>query len=369
MTMIVIATQCYPPRVGGIESLLYGISAALFSRGQQIIVFADSHGDAQEFAFDSKQGFVVKRYAGIKFLRRRKKARDISLFIQQNKPLAIICDSWKSLELLRSEAVPAVLCLAHGTELPVQCSRAKVKRIEASLTKATAVIANSHYTASRTKPFLANPAQLHVINPGINMPAVADKKTRHSITSRLNQHSPILISVARLQKRKGHSKVMQLLPKLLCLYPNLLYVVIGEGPEQTALQKLVQTLKLEHHVLFAGPANEPETSAYLDLSHLFLMPGSTDGNDVEGFGIAYIEAAYHGIPAIAGRSGGAAEAVIDGQTGLLCRADDEQAFFAAVCRLLGDQGLLKRMGKHAQQRAQTLLWKNVISDYEKLLGL
>ena len=369
MAMIVIATQCYPPRFGGIENLLYGISTALFSRGHKIIVFADSHCKAEELAFDSKQGFVVKRYSGMKFLRRRKKARDINLFIQNNKPLGVICDSWKSLEHLRSEGVPAVLCLTHGTELPVQCSRIKAKRIEASLIKASAVIANSRYTANRTKPFLVDPAHLQVINPGINQPAVADKSALDRIRAQLNQHNPILISVARLQKRKGHNRIIQLLPKLLSRYPNLLYVIIGEGSEQTTLQKLVQTLKLEHQVLFAGSITEAEISAYLDRSHLFLMPGNTDGNDVEGFGIAYIEAAYHGIPAIAGRSGGATEAVIDEQTGLLCSADDEQAFFAAVCRLLGDEDLLKRMGKHAQQRAQSLLWKNVIGDYEKLLGL
>jgi len=99
------------------------------------------------------------------------------------------------------------------------------------------------------------------------------------------------------------------------------------------------------------------------------MPGNANGNDVEGFGIAYIEAAYHGVPAIAGRSGGAAEAVIHEQTGLLCSPDDEKAFFAAVSRLLGDETLLKSMGKHAQKRAQSLLWANVINGYEKLLGL
>lgn len=369
MTMIVITTQCFPPRIGGIENLLHGISAALFSRGHQIIVFADSHGDAQEIAFDSKQGFVVKRYSGMKFLRRRKKARDIRLFIQQNKPLAIICDSWKSLEHLRVEHMSAILCLAHGTELPVQCSRTKAKRIKTSLAKASAVIANSQYTAHRTEVFLANPTHLHVINPGINKPAVADKKVLDRINSQLNQHSPILISVARLRKRKGHSKVIHLLPRLLSRHPSLLYVIIGEGPEQATLQKLVQTLKLEHHVLFVGSTNEAETGAYLDRSHLFLLPGSTDGNDVEGFGIAFIEAAYHGIPAIAGRSGGATEAVLDGQTGLLCAAEDEQALFTAASRLLDNKDLLKHMGEHAQQRAQTLLWSNMISDYERLLGL
>ena len=342
----------------------------MFSHGHENFVFADSHGNsAEEMAFDNKQGFTVKRYSGIKFLRRRKKAHDINLFIKNNEPLGIICDSWKSLEQLRTEGVPAVLCLAHGTELPVQCSPAKTKRIQRSLAKATAVIANSNYTADRTKPFLASLAHLHVINPGIHKPAVADKNTIDRIEARLSQHSPVLISVARLQKRKGHNQIIQLLPKLLPKYPELLYVIIGKGSEQISLQKLVQTLKLENNVLFAGTTSDAELSAYLDHSHLFLMPGNTDGNDVEGFGIAYIEAAYHGVPAVAGRSGGATEAVIDEQTGLLCTAGDDTAFFAAVSRLLGDEILLERMGKHAQQRAQNLLWTKVICDYEKLLGL
>ena len=367
--MIVIATQCYPPRVGGIENLLYGLSAALFSRGHQIIVFADSHGDAQEFAFDDKQGFIVKRHSGMKFLRRRKKARDISLFIQQNKPLAIICDSWKSLELLRSETVPAVLCLAHGTELPVQCSRAKVKRIEASLTKATAVIANSHYTASRTKPFLANPAQLHVINPGINTPTVADKKTRDSITARLNQHSPILISVARLEKHKGLDNVLRLLPRLINACPKLIYIVVGEGPEQPTLLKLVKELCLEHHVLLTGTLSEQDRNAYLSLSDVFVMPGKTTGDNVEGFGIAYIEAAYFGVPAIASLVGGAAEAVINEHTGLVCQANDQEGVFNALIRLLKNEALRRSFGENAKQRAQILLWPNVIKKYEGLLDI
>jgi phosphatidylinositol alpha-1,6-mannosyltransferase len=368
--MIVIATQCYPPRTGGIENLLYGVSATLFSQGHELIVFADSHNNtAEAMTFDGNQGFNIKRYSGVKFLRRRKKAHDINLFIKNNRPMGVICDSWKSLEYLRTDGVPAVLCLAHGTELPVQCSPAKSNRIESSLTKATAVIANSVYTAGRTKPFLANPEHLHVINPGIHQPAVADKNTMARIGAQLGQHSPILISVARLQKRKGLNRIIQLLPKLLPKYPELFYVIIGEGSEHATLQKLVQKLKLENHVMFAGAASETELSAYLDHSQLFLMPGNADGNDVEGFGIAYIEAAYHGIPAIAGRSGGATEAVIDEQTGLLCSAGDEQSFFAAVTRLLGDETLLNRMGENAQQRAQNLLWTKVIGDYEKLLGL
>jgi len=368
--MIVIATQCYPPRTGGIENLLHGVSATLFSHGHEIIVFADSHGKTtDEIAFDSEQGFTIKRYSGMKFLRRRKKAHDINLFIKNNKPLGVICDSWKSLEHLRTDGVPAVLCLAHGTELPVQCSSAKSNRIQRSLAKATAVIANSHYTAGRTKPFLVSPSHLHVINPGIHQPAVADKNTITRIGAQLSQHSPILISVARLQRRKRHNKIIQLLPKLLPKYTNLFYIIIGEGSEHASLQKLVQTLKLENHVLFAGATSDAELSAYLDHSHLFLMPGNTDGNDIEGFGIAYIEAAYHGIPAVAGRSGGATEAVIDEQTGLLCSTCDETAFFAAVSRLLGDEVLLKHMGENAQQRAQSLLWTKVICNYEKLLGL
>ncbi len=77
--------------------------------------------------------------------------------------------------------MPTVLCLAHGTELPAQYSRTKAKRIEDSLAKATAVIANSRYTANRTKPFLVNQTHLHVINPGINHPTVADKSILNRI--------------------------------------------------------------------------------------------------------------------------------------------------------------------------------------------
>ncbi|MFQ5659591.1 MAG: glycosyltransferase family 4 protein [Gammaproteobacteria bacterium] len=367
--MIIITTQCFPPRIGGIEGLIYGLCMALSERGHEVTVFADGDNSHNETSFDRAQSFAIRRHAGLKPLRRRKKARNIGQWLRRHKADGIIADSWKSLEHLPPGLSPLRLCLAHGMEIPEHTSRPKGRRIQASLDKATAIIANSRFTANRVRRYIQDPERLHIINPGIMPPQRPDLLQAERIKIRLNGRTPVLITVARLERRKGHHKVLSLLPQFIKNYPALLYVIIGDGPEYTALQGLTTKLGLEQHVLFAGVVGEQERNAYLEQSDLFLMPGSMEKNDVEGFGIAYMEAACFGVPAIAGHSGGAAEAVLDKETGLICRAGDDTALAAGLARLLADEDLRHRLGNNARERVHALLWPNIIKDYERLLDI
>ena len=99
-----------------------------------------------------------------------------------------------------------------------------------------------------------------------------------------------------------------------------------------------------------------------------MLPGRSLGDDVEGFGIAFIEAAWFGLPAVAGIAGGAAEAVIDNKTGLTCRGDDDEAVYTAIVRLLSDAAWRQRLGVAAQTRAQEFLWSHVLARYLPLFA-
>src|SRR5687768_1042968 len=112
--MIIISTQCFPPVPGGIETLVYSLSAALSAAGEDIRVYADHHSSADR-EFDARQHFSITRYSGLKPLRRRKKARDIFRhnLKQGGGAAGLITDSWKSLEHVDKTRFSVVLCLAH----------------------------------------------------------------------------------------------------------------------------------------------------------------------------------------------------------------------------------------------------------------
>lgn len=364
--MIIITAQCFPPRTGGIETLMYSLARMLSRRDREVMVFADGHGTPGETAFDHNQSFAIKRTAGIRPLRRYKKARMISKLLLEGRVQGIIADTWKSLEYLRAPAVCPVLCLVHGTELPDKCPAGKRSRIEKALAKAAVIIPNSEYTAKRLEYFSINSSKIHVIHPGITEPDGSEMEPR-TITRPPGKH-PVLVSVGRLEARKGIDTVINLMPRLTKKYPALCYLVIGEGSQKKSLEDTVRKQGLREQVKFIGAVDEKQRNAYLKTGDLFVLPGRREGDDVEGFGIAFIEAAWFGLPAIAGRDGGAPEAVIDKLTGLTCRGEDEESVYATICRVLDDEDLRRRLGENAKDRARDFLWPKVINKYISLLN-
>jgi phosphatidylinositol alpha-1,6-mannosyltransferase len=346
---------------------MYSLCVALSQAGHRVVVFADGHAGAA--AGETDPPFQLLRYTGLKAWRRRKKARDIARFARQNEVQGLIADSWKSLEHLDTSPLTRVICLAHGSELPQSLSPAKSRRIISSLEKATAIVANSNFTALKAAAFIGNQTKLRVIYPGIDPPKQVHTPVLNKAKQQLAGHNPVLISIARLDKRKGQHRVLKILPGLLESHPDLLYVMIGDGPYRNTLECLSRELQLQRHVLFTGTLQGQIKNAYLQLADLFVMPSFPEGADVEGFGIAYLEAAGFGIPSVAGDMGGSTEAVLHGETGLICHAEDQQALLTSVNRLLDDQLLYQQLSENARKRAQLFEWQTIIKEYEQLLGL
>lgn len=365
--MILISTQCFPPDTGGIESLVFSLASELSAAGEEVSVYAD-HRSATNTLFDQHQGFPIHRFSGIKPWRRIKKARAILRYSidQTNTPAVLITDSWKSLELVETRHLSAVLCLAHGTEIPQQVSSSKSRRIRDAYSRANHIVANSCYTADRVKPFVARPEKIRIIHPGISAPA-NDPSIEARIQARLADHDPVLITVARLEERKGHMSVISILPGLVAEFPRLLYVIAGNGECLSALKAVVADTDMQNHVLFTGTVQDPEKTAWLRSSTLFIMPGKQIGQDVEGFGLAYLEAALLGVPAIACNSGGAPEAVLHRKTGLVCKPDDLEDLAQATLELLRNRPYLRQLGTSAQVRASTFLWQTKFTEYLHLL--
>lgn len=366
---ILINTQNFPPDAGGIQNYMYELASALHDLGHNVSVVCDAPATSGQEEFDTGQPFPVKRINGPKLIRRYRKAKWISKYLSTNMETILVCDSWKSLELLNTAKFSKLscICIAHGMEFPDQTSQKKKARITKTLSQAHLILANSQFTADRVEPYTANTSLTHILHPGVTPPPKPTKEDLPTINDLIAQHSPILLTVGRLEPRKGQDKIIEVLPQLLTEHPQLLYLVAGSGPLQETLATRAQELGVSANVKFCGRVSDGERSALLQKADIFAMPCRAVGDSVEGFGIVYIEAAMLGLPSLAGRTGGAGDAVIDGHTGMLCDGDSENDVCLSIKKMLNDRQALKAMGQHAQHRAQTeLQWEQVA---RKLLDL
>jgi phosphatidylinositol alpha-1,6-mannosyltransferase len=154
-----------------------------------------------------------------------------------------------------------------------------------------------------------------------------------------------------LVKRKGIARVIRALPELLEKFPDLEYVVVGDGPEEAYLKTLAAENRVAAAVKFVGRVSDEERERLYDSASIFVLPGTDEPDDVEGFGIVFLEAGVHGLAVVAGSVGGTAEAVLDGRTGLLVKPDDLTGLVTALERLLANPEEARLMGLSGRARA------------------
>jgi phosphatidylinositol alpha-1,6-mannosyltransferase len=182
---------------------------------------------------------------------------------------------------------------------------------------------------------------------------------------------PTIATLARLEPRKGVDSVIAALPRLKTRHSNLAYLVAGAGDDLHRLRALAAARGVSDSVVFLGPVTDPQTkAALLTLSDVYAMPSRRVGDSVEGFGIAYAEAAWYGLPALAGGDGGAAEVVKDGETGFVRDGGDAEAISQALYEMLDDAAMRQRMGAAAAAFVRkSLSWPAALPRYLAALGL
>jgi phosphatidylinositol alpha-1,6-mannosyltransferase len=203
-------------------------------------------------------------------------------------------------------------------------------------------------------------------------------KNRDKLTTKKKYNidgDPILLTVARLVEHKGIDTVIRTLPEIIKLHPKLTYLIIGEGPYRSCLEKLSNELKVERHVKFLGniPHNklQSESEAFYTICDLFIMVSRNINNiEAEGFGIVFLEAGLSRKACIGGKSGGIADAVIDGVTGKLVDPNDPSEVSRAVLTLLENSEAANRMGENGYKRAVRYFnWQTNVNEWEKELNL
>ena len=360
--MYLIVTRAFPPELGGMQSLMWGLSKEM-SKNFMIKVFADYQENHKEF--DNKENFSIERVGGIKFLRKIRKAQLINEYLKENKVQGVIADHWKGLELINTDKKR--YCLIHGKEINHPKGTSQNKRVVKVLNNVEKVIANSEYTKNLAIGNGVNQEKIIVINPGVNPVQELNKKTLEKVESLLKVKTPRLITVSRFDKRKNHEKVIMALRNLKQNYPDIVYICIGYGDEEENLKKLVQELNLSSQVMFFKNISDDLKNSLLAKSDIFVMPSIIHKKSVEGFGIAYVEAAQYGIPSLGGKDGGASDAINHNKTGLICDGNSLDDIYSSLNSMIENKKYLE-LGKYAREFVAKFQWKEVLKIYKGLLN-
>ena len=173
-----------------------------------------------------------------------------------------------------------------------------------------------------------------------------------------------LLTVARLERHKGVDTVIAALPAIVARAPDVRYAVAGSGPERERLEKLADTAGVADRVRFLGEVREADLPALYNVASVYVGASRrAERIGVEGFGISLVEASACGLPVVAGNSGGVPDAVRDGETGFLVPPEDAAAVSEAVCRLLGDPALARRIGAAGRDAVERYYnWDRVVRD-------
>ncbi len=360
---VLLITPFYRPGIGGSSRLLENIVDAVVAEGGEADVLTFASGSTAESDFDSARPYRMHRVpsSGMQGWPSVRMLWTAIRVARRHRPDLVFCGT-----VFPSAVLGAVTSLVtriplasycHGEDIAgVVASPRKARIARWAITRSAAVFVNSRYTG-RVVQQVEPSANVVLSNPWIttepflrqDATGVADLRTR----LRLPEDSPIVLTVARLEERKGHDTVIRALPAVLERHPTTHYLIIGSG-DTARLDALAGELGVAEHVsIVAGIAEADLPLAYqLADVHIMLSRRDRQHDQVEGFGMVYLEASASGTPSISGDEGGCPDAVEDHVTGLIVPVESAEAAADALCTLLDDSRLAGTFG--AQGRARVL---------------
>ena len=365
--MFLIVTRNFPPEIGGIQTLMGGLAQSLLSHGPVKVFAFDSKDSA---IFDKNSSMNIERVKGIKLFKKYRKANLVNTFISNNNNIrAIFADHWKSLEILNLENTKKTktFCLLHSKEINHEINSNLNKRLIKSTNKADFIIANSNFTKNLAVKVGIDSSKIKVIFPGIFEPEDIMDVSKVEASNIFNKCFPKIITVARLDKRKGHDKILMTIKNLKQIFPKIKYVSIGSGDEEKSLLKLVKELNLEKETTFLNNVTQNLKNALVAESNLFLMPSRIEKKSVEGFGISFVEAASYGVASIGGKDGGGSDAIKHKITGLICDGNDLSSIYDSVNVFFKNDNHIE-YGENAKNNSEFFYWNKIIKHYLKLIN-
>lgn len=356
MDRTLVVTNDFPPRAGGIQAFVHNV--LLHQDPESVVVYAPKW--KRDAAFDAEQPFPVIRHNTSLMLPE-------PLVLNRAKQIAAEYDCTRVLfgaaaplgllaSRLRTQGMGPIVAMTHGHEAAwagTPGARQVLRSIGSSVDTVTYL---GEYTRSRIASALTMPAasRMRRLVPGVDVdafhPSVRDRG--NDLRARLGlADRPVVVVVSRLMPRKGQDTLIRALPTIQRSVPDAALLIVGGGPYRSTLENLVAEMDMADSVVLTGTVPWEELPAHYAAGDVFAMPCRTRnrGWDVEGLGIVYLEAGAIGLPVIAGNSGGAPDAVLDGQTGYVVDGRSVAQVAQRVIELLDDPRLAARMGQRGRQ--------------------
>ena len=262
-----------------------------------------------------------------------------------------IPEGWVALLHRMRSGIPYV-CYVHGEDVETAATSRELSwMVRRVLSSAKYLIANSHNTAEILKRRWRLPGdRIRVVHPGVDTRKFVPKSRDDVVRRRLGwNRRPVVLTVGRLHERKGQDMMIRALEHVHQYVPNALYAVVGGGEDLVRLRELSNKGGVSDSVRFYNEVDDPTMIEMYQQCDVFVLPNRQVGRDIEGFGMVLLEAQACGKPVIAGMSGGTAETMIQGKTGLVVSCDEPLTLAKAVCELLQREDMRLRFGHEARK--------------------
>jgi phosphatidylinositol alpha-1,6-mannosyltransferase len=345
-----IVTNDFPPRQGGIQSFVHALATRL--PAGTVTVYAPKWQGAAEF--DARQPFPVIRHPSSLMLPVPAVSRRAAAIAREHGCDAVLFGAAAPLGLitpaLRRAGVTKAVALTHGHEAgwaALPGARNLLRRIGDEVDTVTYL---GEYFRTRLARALSPEAagNLTRLAPGVDVTAFHPDAGGPAMRERLGlTGTPVVVCVSRMVPRKGQDTLIRAWPKVRAEVGDATLLLVGDGPYRADLARLAQQLDVASAVRFTGPVPQADLPAYYAAGDVFAMPCRTrrHGLDVEGLGIVYLEASATGLPVIGGDSGGAPDAILDGETGYVVPGGDTDTVAVRIADLLSDPAKAAAMGE------------------------
>lgn len=355
---VMVITPDFPPQPGGIQQVAHKLVSHLVGTTTQVLALET----AGSKTWDATYGHRVQRVRA---------GGDHRRAILRLNAAAIVCAPRFRPDLVLAMHIvagPAAAAIRRTQRIPVVtyvhakevAARPRLARF--ALRNSDRIVAVSRYTATLAGRAGADMDRVTVIPPGVDWRRLPEPE-------RLT--TPSIVTVARLEDEyKGHDVMVRALPLVRAKLPHAQWVVVGDGSRRRHIEQMAAAHAVSDAIRLTGRVSDETRDQWLDRAHVFAMPSRLPANGAagDGFGIVYLEAGVHGLPVVAGRVGGALDAVVDGATGLLVDPTDHVQVADAISTLLSDRTRAIRMGAAGREHARAFAWPAIANRVQSLMA-
>jgi phosphatidylinositol alpha-1,6-mannosyltransferase len=370
---LLLVTNDFPPRPGGIQSFLHGVVSQL--PADRVVVLTSRWRGWE--GWDAEVGFEVIRHdTSVLLPTPAVRAHAVQVFRDHDctdvwfgaaAPLGLLAPA------LRAAGARRIVATTHGHEIgwaALPAARALIRRIGRDVDVMTYL---GEYTRVRLARALGRYGdRLQRLVPAVDTDRFRPSDAGRAVRTDLGwDDRPVVVCVSRLMPRKGQDVLIRALPQIRAQVPDAALLLVGGGPSRQRLQQLAESVGVGSDVVITGSLPYPDLPGYYASGDVFAMPcrERLGGLDVEGLGMVFLEAAACGLPVVAGRSGGSPDALLDGESGYLVDGTATTAVADAVAGLLTDRELARAMGERGRAWVQQAWsWDATVADLTTMLG-